>query len=106
MEEEPVLPKSEWEPLICDPGLFLDSNGVAADGREDDDVWKDSRSEVSNEATNPQVTEDMYLMPRDPAESKRKENSDTDDKERKRAFVEKGVPAGSPSRGGDVTVYV
>ena len=52
------------------------------------------------------MTEDMYLMPRDPAESKRKENSDTDDKERKPAFVETGVPAGSPSRDGDVTVYV
>ena len=87
MEEEPVLPESVWEPFSGDPGLFLDSDGAAAGGREDDDEWEDSRSEVSTEVTNLQATEEMYLTPRDPVKGKRR---DTDDQGKKREFVEKG----------------
>ena len=90
MEEEPVLPESVWEPLSCDPGPFLDSDGPAADGREDDDEWEDSQSEVSTEVTNLQATEELYLTPRDPVKGKQRDNRDTDDQGKKREFVEKG----------------
>ena len=90
MEEEPVLPESVWEPFSGDPGLFLDSDGAAADGREDDDEWEASRSEVSTEVTNLQATEEMYLTPRDPVKGKRRDNNDTDDQGKKQEFVERG----------------
>lgn len=93
MDEEPVLPESVWagEPHYGDTGLFVDPDGTAADGREDDDdEWELSRSEVSTEATNTPATDKDHPTSCASLESSKKDIRDTDDQERKQALVERG----------------